>query len=149
MAESPGYPWIPQLAQVLFLDWIRDGRQARRRDCETFGCGRCGTRNHGNHRDYPGVSSRYGYMGCVKKLGISQKAQNNGYIMLYMAILLEKMRINGQIWGTPCSDKPCSPFPKSWDSASDKSIFNGLKWSILRLKYQQMSESKERVTLVS
>lgn len=28
-------------------------------------------------------------------------------------------------------------------------MFNGLKWSILRLKYQHMSESKERVTLVS
>ena len=46
---------------------------------------------------YPGVSSRYGYMDMSKNW-VYQKKQNNGYIMLYMAILLEKMRINGQIW---------------------------------------------------
>jgi len=73
LRDTHGYP---KLAQVLFLDWIRDGRQARRRD---FRMWQMWDKKPWEWSGYPGVSSRYGYMGYVKKLGISQKAQNNGY----------------------------------------------------------------------
>jgi hypothetical protein len=97
---------------------------------------------------YPGVSSRYGYMDMSKNWVYPKKTKQWLYHAIYGYSIGENEDQRSNL-GTPCSDKPCSPFPKSWHSASDKSIFNGLKWSILRLKCQQMSESKERVTLVS